>query len=218
MLQKKLYDCRILMEEVTHNKLKDNEHQNAVRRNNTFFDTYHKYFVPIVKGYAICRQYEHVSFSDKTIEELNKNIDYSKRTFEQKTVINPIKYQESVKKLSERIQSEWKNQTDEYLSDIKEELSILKLVSNEKQVIQKILVYMNNFSTWPVDETTVQQYEKAYEEAHEILSRMDFDKDIADFLKKVKDKNASLLDLNDAIISWIRKENLSGNIMLSIKN
>ena len=47
---------------------------------------------------------------------------------------------------------------------------------------------------------------------------MEFDSEIADFLRKVKDRNASLLDLTDSIIDWIRKENLSSNIMLSIKN
>ena len=218
MLQEKLNECRVLMTEVSQNKQKDNEHQNVVRRNNTFFDTYHNYFVPIIKGYAICKKYKHANFSEKTIEELNKYIDYSKKTFEQKTVINPAKYQDGVKKLSERIQMEWKTQTDEYLMGIKEELGILKLVSNEKQEIQKILLCMNNFSNWPADESAISQYEKANEKAKEILSRMEFDDVIADFLKKVKDKEASLLDLTDPIIAWIRKEKLSGNIMLSIKN
>lgn len=218
MLQEEINKCRVLMTEVSENKQKDNEHKNVVKRNNTFFDAYKNYFVPIIKGYAICRKYKHVSFSDKTITELNKYIDYSKKTFEQKTVINPAKYQEGVKKLSEKIKSEWKNQTDEYLKDIKEELGILKLVSNDKQEIQKILLYMNNFSNWPVDESVTNQYEEANKKAKEILSRMEFDTDIADFLRKVKDKQASLLDLSDSIIAWIRKENLSGNIMLSIKN
>jgi len=218
MLQEKLNECRVLMEEVSQNKRKDNEHQNIVKKNNTFFDTYNNFFVPIIKGYAVCKKYKHVIFSDKTIEELNKYIDYTKKTFEQKIVINPAKYQEGVKKLSEKMQSEWKSQTDEYLTGMKEELGILKLVSNEKQDIQKILVCMNNFSNWPIDENVTVQYEIANEKAHEILSRMEFDDDIADFLKKVKDKEASLLDLSDSIIAWIRKENLSGNIMLSIKN
>ena len=47
---------------------------------------------------------------------------------------------------------------------------------------------------------------------------MEFDTEIVDFLRKVKDRSASLLDLTDPIIAWIRKENLSSNIMLSIKN
>jgi hypothetical protein len=218
MLQEKLNECRVLMAEVSQNKQRDNEHQNVVRRNNTFFDTYKNYFVPIVKGYAVCKKYSHVSFTDKIIDELNKYIDYSKKTFEQKTVINPAKYQDGVKKLSEKIQSEWKSQTDDYLAGIKEELRILKLVSNEKQEIQKILVCMNNFSNWPVDEAVSSQYETANEKANEILSKMEFDVEIANFLKKVKDKEASLLDLTDSIIDWIRREELSGNIILSIKN
>lgn len=218
MLQTKLNECRVLMAEVSQNKQKDNEHQNIVRKNNTFFDSYKTYFLPIIKGYLICKKYDHVSFSEKTQDDLQKLVTYTKSTFEQTTVINPAKYQDGVKKLNERIKNEWKVQTDEFLSGIKEELGILKLVSNEKQDIQKILVCMNNFSNWPDDENTIRQYESANLKAEEILSRMEFDQEISDFLKKVKDKEASLLDLTDTIIEWIRKEGLSGNIMLNIKN
>lgn len=218
MLQEKLNECRILMTEVAQNKQKDNEHQNIVKRNNTFFDLYNNYFVPIVKGYAVCKKYKHVKFSEKTIEELNKYIEYSKKTFEQKTVINPKKYQDGVKELSNSIKEEWKNQTEEYLMEIKEELGILKLVSNEKLEIQKILHCLNNFSNWPEDESVINQYEEANKKAKEILSKMEFDDVIVGFLKKVKDKEASLADLTDPIIKWIKKEQLLGNIMLSIKN
>lgn len=218
MLQEKLNECRVLMMEVSQNKQKDNERQNVVRRNNTFFDTYNNYFVPIIKGYAVCKKYDHVSFSDKTIEELQKYIEYSKKTFKQKTVINPAEYQKGVKKLSERIQNEWKNQTEDYLANIKEDLGILKLVSNEKQEIQKILSCLNKFANWPVDDSVTSEYENASKRAYEILTGMKFDDNISDFLKKVKNKKASLLDLTDDIIEWIRREELSGNIMLSIKN
>ena len=218
MLRERLNECRVLMTEVSQNKQKDNEYQNVVKKNNTFFDTYNKFFVPIIKGYAECKKYDHVCFSEKTIEDLQKYIQYSKKTFEQKIVINPTKYQEGVKKLSERIQAEWKSQTDEFLADIKEELGILKLVSNEKQEIQKILVCLNNFSSWPVNKKITDEYDIAIQEAKNILSRMEFDDEISEFLKKVKNKEATLLDLSDPIMAWIRKEGLSGNIILSIKN
>ena len=48
MLQTKLNECRVLMAEVSQNKQKDNEHQNIVRKNNTFFDSYKTYFLPII--------------------------------------------------------------------------------------------------------------------------------------------------------------------------
>lgn len=206
------------MAEVTQNKQKDNEHQTVVRRNNTFFDAYTNIFIPIIKGYAICEQYEYVEFSDKTINDMQKLISYSKNTFENKVVTAPDKYRDMAKKLQEQIKSEWKEKTEEHLSEIKEELGIIKLVINEKQEIQRILTCMNNFSNWPTEESIYEQFENANKRAEEILSKMEFDYDIANFLKKVKDRNASLMDLTDPIIAWIRKENLSANIMLSIKN
>jgi len=217
MLQEKLNECRVLISEVSQNKQIDKENQNTARKNNTFFDAYNKYLVPTIKSYAVCKKYNHVEFSDTVRDEIKKCIDYSKKTFEQKTVINPANYQDSVKKLSERIESEWVEQTNNYLSNVREELGILRLVSNDKQEIQKILNCMNNFSKWPVNEESTAQYEIAKARAEEILSQMEFDNEIAGFLKKVKDKEATLLDLSDSIITWIRREGLSGNIILSIK-
>ncbi len=218
MLQEKLNECRILISEVSRNKQIDQENQNTARKNNTFFDAYNKYLTPTIKSYAVCKKYNHVKFSDTVLGDIQNCIDYSKKTFEQKIVIDPAKYQYSVKRLSERIESEWVQQTNNYLSGVREELGILRLVSNDKQEIQKILNCMNNFSKWPVDELITAQYEIAKARAEEILSKMEFDDEIAGFLKKVKDKEATLLDLTDSIIAWIRREKLSGNIVLSIKN
>lgn len=218
MLQEKLNECRVLISEVSQNKQIDQENQNTARKNNTFFDAYNKYLVPSIKSYAVCKKYNHVEFSDTVLGAIQKCIEYSQKTFEQKTVINPAKYQDSVKKLSERIESEWIEQTNNYLSDVREELGILRLVSNDKNEIQKILICLNNFSKWPVNEESAAQYEIAKARADEILLQMKFDDEIAGFLKKVKDKEATLLDLTDSIIAWIRREKLSGNIMLSIKN
>ncbi len=218
MLQEKLNACRVLISEVSQNRQVDQENQNIARKNNTFFDCYNNYFVPTIKSYIVSRRYDHANFSDNVMEDIQKCIEYSKRTFNQKTVVNPVKYQERVKRLSERIGREWTEQTEQYLSGIREELGILKLVSNNKSEIQKILISMNTFSRWPIDDSAMIQYEAARKKADEILSHMEFDDEISAFLKKVKDKEATLLDLSDEIIAWIRREELAGNIMLSIKN
>lgn len=218
MLQEQLNLSRVLMAEVSQNKQKDNEHQTVVKKNNTFFDAYTKLFVPILKGYAICKKYNHVTFSHEIESELRKLIEDSKKIFDKKIVTAPDRYRERVKKLYGQIEDAWKEQTNTYLADIKDELGILKLVSNEKQEIQRILNCMNNFSDWSTDTNVAMEFDKAVLGAEEILSKMEFDDEIANFLRKVKDKKASLLDLTDSIIAWIRRENLSANIMLSIKN
>lgn len=218
MLQEQLNLSRVLMAEVSQNKQKDNEHQTVVKKNNTFFDAYSKLFVPILKGYVICKKYEHVTFSNEIEMELRKLIEDSKGIFEKKIVTAPDRYRDRVKRLYGQLENEWKEQTNTYLTDVKDELGILKLVSNEKQEIQRILNCMNNFSDWPTDTKVAMEFDKAVLGAEEILSKMEFDDDIANFLRKVKDKKASLLDLTDSIIAWIRRENLSANIMLSIKN
>lgn len=221
MLQEKLYECRILIEEISQNKKVDSENKEIARKNNTFFDAYNSYFVPTIKSYIICKNCTHISFSANIQGEIKKWADYSKKIFEQKKIIDsPLKYREGVKKMSEKIETEWREQTEDFLSTIKEELEILKLISNSKQEIQKILVGLNDFSKWPIEKDIYEQYEISYRRAKEILVKMKFDDndEVRVFLKKVKDKKATLLDLTDTIIEWVRQENLAGNILLNLKN
>lgn len=218
MLQEKLNQCRILISEVKQNKQLDEENKNIAKRNNTFFDAYSNYLVPLIKSYLICKSCDHISFPNSLIEELNEWMRNTEKVFEQNAVVNPVKYQTNYKNLYEKFQKEWETQTSAYISNKKEDLVILRLVSNDKLEIQKILQCMNNYSKWPLDETTIEQFLVAEESAEKILEQSEFDNDIAQFLKKVKDKQASILDLTDPIIDWIRRENLSNNIMLSIRN
>ena len=50
-----------------------------------------------------------------------------------------------------------------------------------------------------------------------MLVDVHFDAEIEKFLKKVSDKEATLLDLNDTILQWIKEEKLEKSIALSIK-
>lgn len=218
MLQEKLNKCRLLIEEVSRNKQINQDNQNTARKNNTFFDAYTKLFVPSVKSYIVAMRFGQVDFSESTIKEIKYCIEFAKNTFENQVVVNPSKFNAQVKKLNEKLAAEWYKKTREMLADVTDNLGVLKLVCNNKAEIQNILNCMNKFSNWPVSEDTLNNYKKARKRADEILDTMQFDEEIENFLKKVKDKQASLLDLTDSIIEWIRREGLSKNIMLSIKS
>lgn len=217
MLQERLNNCRSLISEVMQNRNQVTETENAAKRNNTFFDSYSNYFVPTVKSYAVAKKCTYISLSDELIQDLNELIESTKTVFAQKSVVNAPKYQANYKSISDKFSKEWSDKVAEYIDSIKEDMGIIRLVSNEKQEIIKIISCFNNFSAWPINDNTVDLFEKAYKRAEEIRIDMKFDDDIATFLKKVKDKEATILDLTDPIITWIRQENLSENIMLNIR-
>ena len=62
-----------------------------------------------------------------------------------------------------------------------------------------------------------QTYLVGKQEAEKMLVDVHFDAEIEKFLKKVSDKEATLLDLNDTILQWIKEEKLEKSIALSIK-
>ena len=218
MLQEKINKCRILMSSVKMNQQEEKEKENEAKKNNTFFDAYEQYLVPLIRSYVCCVGCDHIEFSDELINDLKSTMEDTKKVFDEKIVINPARYRQRFISLSESLKKEWEEKTRTYLSDEIEDLEILKLVSNEKGDITKVLSCMNNFIAWPVDQGKVDLFYSAKQASENILSQIEFDDEIANFLKKVKEKQATILDLSDTIISWIRKEGLEGNIMLSIKN
>ena len=59
---------------------------------------------------------------------------------------------------------------------------------------------------------------EARNKAEELLKEMRFDDEIKDFLIKVRDKKATLIDITPSILEWIHAENIADKVSLSIKN
>ena len=70
---------------------------------------------------------------------------------------------------------------------------------------------------WPVDEQVIKEYFMAKEKAVELLNDMKFDSEIQLFLRKVRDKEATLFDLTEPVRKWLIEEGLEKNITIGIK-
>lgn len=217
MLLEKLNECRILIDEVSRNKMQNQENQNIAKRNNTFFDSLENKFLPTIKSYDMISDIDNFALAEDTKEELNNLKEYIIGTFEKKAVVNAEKFQRNVKKVCEKIEKEWEIYFYETNEKMLDDLGVLKVISNNKMEISRITSRINKYKEWPVNEEVKDFYLESKEKAYKILNEMEFDEEIEEFLIKVRDKEATLNDLTDSVIEWIRKEDLSSNIMLSIK-
>lgn len=218
MLQNKIYKCRMLMADVSENKATEANNQNIAKNNNTFFDAYLNSFLVALKSYKIiCKYYsDYVLSSDlKSALELCENNTCN--TFSEKKVINPIRYKKSVEELNKKMQEAWTEYIKISSEELKDNLSIIRLVYSEKAEISKLLVALNRVTAWPIDEQTIIEYFMAKEKAIELLDNMKFDSEIQSFLRKVRDKEATLYDLTEPVRKWLVDEGLEQNITIGIK-
>ena len=96
-------------------------------------------------------------------------------------------------------------------------MTVLKTVSRNQRQIQETIAAISLIKTGMLTSEKYQTYLTGKKEAEKMLIDVHFDTEIEKFLKKVADKEATLLDLNDTILKWIKEENLEKNIALSIK-
>lgn len=212
----KLNNCSGLLEKIAllkGEKIQSDEH---ARNNNIFFNAFNEY-VKLATSYGVIKNfvsYALTSQDSSDLARINKNI---KDTFETKQTSNPITLQNLIKKVNERLQASWVMFSDNLTRETLDQLEIFWLVCNNRKEIRDIINAIKGIKEWPLTDDKYKRYLQNIENANAQIKEVHFDEDIEAFLRKIKDRTATLLDLNDKILTWIRENNLNGNIMLAIK-
>ena len=219
MLHHDVIQCINLMNDVWENEQSNNINKEAARNNNTFFEANNQYLFPMIIAYDISKKLKDVElsveFSNDVIKKLRDYIKYAQDSFEQKSVIYPGQYTLPLKKAYEKMSNEWENIISNLLKDRIEKLSTIKLLWEDD--ISNILKCLNNFSSWPVNVKKYDDFINNYKHSTDTISEIKLEDDeVYCFLEKIKDKQATLEDLSENIVKWIKDNDLAGRIMLKI--
>ena len=122
-----------------------------------------------------------------------------------------------ITKLNYNLQLEWKNYISSHDAEILDMLDIFSQVCNNKREINEITNSIRSMNSWPLSEVVFNKYENRRTLGEKKISEIHFDKEIEEFLRKVKNQKASLIDLTPEILKWIKENDFDKNIMLSIK-
>ncbi|MBR4341938.1 MAG: hypothetical protein IKP88_04360 [Lachnospiraceae bacterium] len=123
-----------------------------------------------------------------------------------------------LKKINTGLDQEW----SDYYSNIA--MHIIGLLDVIKSILtdDKKVIYASNkirkAANW---NTTIENYnylKQGLEEADQILNDLGLDEDseVLSFLKLVRDGNATILDLTDEVLKWIKTENLADKMFISL--
>ena len=96
-------------------------------------------------------------------------------------------------------------------------VGLLKMVSVFNPIqINDCLKKIDSAKVFMQEESKIEDFAKQLKRAESIISNLEMDDEITDFLKNVNSGNATLLDLNENILAWLRKENFEGKIKIGI--
>lgn len=216
MLQAKINECRREMDSISRNKTKIVENSTIVKANNTFFDSLDN-FELYIKFYLLALEKFEIVFSESTVNQIKECIEQCNYNFEHHTVKNAESFKRKTKIVNDTIQKEWNDFAANKDNELIEQMTVLKTVSKKQRQIQEIIASLNGIKEGLLSTEKYQKYYLGKQEAEKMLSDVHFDSEIEDFLKKISKKEATLLDLNETILNWIKEENLLKKIALSIK-
>ena len=160
-------------------------------------------------------QFKEVVRINKNISTITKNIKNS--DFSDYGCISDI---ESVIGIYEgKLKDYWRSK---YTLKVGNTLSILQLL--EKLYILddrrlKIIEVKNKISRiksiWPFSESDIKIMDVGIEEANKMIAELHVSSNIQEFLKKASIGEATILDLNDEIISWLKDHGFAESVKLS---
>ncbi len=205
--------------EKTTRALKDLEKKIELKNNSELqelTDSKYKDFVEEISESIYKIQYIYdegkVEKSADLIKMLLDLLDSSEKTIE-RGLANKEKVKEIInnkKNLDSILSKEWTKQYNNLTRSTISTLEVIKGIQPESvdNCIQKIA----EASDWKVDVKKFKRMFEGLDEAKQLITSLSLDDEIVVFLQKTNSGKATLFDLNDKVLKWIRKEKLEKKI------
>lgn len=217
MLHEKIQSTIELIEDVVDNRQKENDNASTAKRNSTFFDSIAK-LTPSITSYILVRKNFNFILQSNTAADLRDIMSYSKATFDNAKAVNPSSFKQKSEAFVDSIAKEWEAFYKANNSELINGLNIIVLVHPTPTAVRSCITAFNKCEKWPLTQESIDSYKEARKKADEFLKEMRFDDEIKDFLIKVRDKRATLIDITPPILEWIQSENIADKVSLSIRN
>ena len=123
-----------------------------------------------------------------------------------------------IKPIQEQLKKEWAKCYPSVVGSVTSTLRIIQKIDPTQ--VSKCLLDIQSAAVWQNDDSDLPHLKtlsNALYNSNAIIERLGLDQEITTFLTKVSSRTATLDDLSDGILAWIRRENLSDKIMVSFK-
>lgn len=217
MLQDKVTRCISLIDEVQANKERKEDNEKSAQKNNGFFDAYNKYLCQIISSLKAVEELPEYQFPSQLLDELKIQIDYTDKVLKTKTVVNSSSYKSALYTLFGKFDEVWKSMVSVHDAELLRRLAMVKPLQSEKKNFPQIVASIKCMQTWPITVDQVRIYSTFRPLGEQVLAEMDFDAEIESFLQKVSERRATISDLTQKVLSWIKQENLEEKFSLTVK-
>lgn len=123
------------------------------------------------------------------------------------------KAESSYKSINSEMKKEWTKKYSEITGSTVSTLEAIKGIAPDR--VENCLKKIQGAVTWELGTGQYVTMTKGLLEAEQLIVNLGLDDEIVSFLQDINVGRATLLDLNDKVLKWIRDEKLEGKIKIS---
>ncbi len=124
----------------------------------------------------------------------------------------------AIHKLNVHLRVKWEEFVRRSCDDVLELLEVvIPLVGDPSRAWAAVSKIKNFLEKWPVSPEDVSSFTQAITEGKKIIASLNVDNKIRNFLILVANGNASLADLDDDVMNWVKKHRLESRIAITFR-
>ncbi len=121
-----------------------------------------------------------------------------------------------LKTLKDNQKKDWQWIAREYAANVVNSLNIMSSLLNDPDAARELENSIRDLQgKWPIQAADIYLFTEKVTKAKELLDTLPVEDDnISEFIKKLRQEQATIDDLNDDVLSWIRQNSLEDRIKL----
>lgn len=122
----------------------------------------------------------------------------------------------SIDNWNDNLKKDWTTFLKGATHDVLETLKVLLPLVEENKTIIQIMQNINQLiNIWPLDDNCVKKLNEYIEEGQKIVEDLGASPDVQVFIKKVLSGKATVFDLNQGVLDWVKAKRLDAKLKVS---
>lgn len=144
---------------------------------------------------------------------LLQNQEITKSGFADKDVLSSA--QTSFKSLNTGLKKEWNNLFSNITATTISTLKVISAIDNSK--VSQCILDIDSAKSWSDEKAVLKKLRAALDDASNLINSLNLDEGIIAFLTKMNTGRATLSDLDETVLRWIKQGELESRIKLTFK-
>lgn len=122
-----------------------------------------------------------------------------------------------LKELDKGLQQLWVLYVERQISEPLRVLRLCLALYQQTSEIQAMIKQLEQVATkWPINQADIRLFDTKLKEVTEQVARLDAKPEVQTFLEKVSRRQATIADLNETVLQWLREQKVDNNLFIRL--